>query len=156
MIYPTAQAKKKWLEGGNPEIEKSSLQFEGENLCEISSTASNVNDRSIPFIGLELDEKLDFKSHMNKIIKKAQKGIFGLSVARLDMNVSTKIKIYHSLVHSHLIQNLLVIGGVSAMLLKKLESVQRKALRIVFNKGRRDDVRPEMRNYKILSLRPRV
>ena len=96
----------------------------GEKLQRILSKSKEKENTSVSFVGLQLDETVDFQSHVKKIIKKANFGLFGLSLIRKEINKEGRLFIYHSLIQSHLMQNLLAYGRTSKKNIKKIEKIQ--------------------------------
>ena len=55
------------------------------------------------FIGLNLDDTLDWAEHIKSVRKKASSGCYGLSTAKHFVPLNARLNIYHSLIMSHLL-----------------------------------------------------
>ena len=88
----------------------------------------------ISFLGVIIDNKLKFNGHYEKVYKKAKNGLNGLILMKNKLNKAAKLNIYHSLIHSHFIYGaLLWIQNITKTQLKTLQTIQKKAIRIIFN-----------------------
>ena len=96
--------------------------------------SSITQAKQIEFLGVIIDENLNFEAHSNNVLKKAEKGLNALNSVKNFLNYQSKINIYHSLIHSHLAYcSLSWIPKIKATKLKKLVTLQKKALRSIFN-----------------------
>ena len=74
----------------------------------------NIMDVNIPFVqstrflGVYLDENLDWKYHSNQVYKKIQSNKQLLNISKNLMDLKTLIKIYYAHIHSHLNYRLIV------------------------------------------------
>ena len=88
----------------------------------------------ILFLGVTLDNKLSFNSHFKKTYDKMKKGLNGLTIARNILDYRSKMNIYHSLIHSHLSYCALIwIPNISKKQTKMLQTLQKRAIRNIFN-----------------------
>ena len=55
----------------------------------------------ITFLGIQIDNRLTFKGHFEKVYDKVKKGLNGLILTRNKLNLQAKLNIYHSLILSH-------------------------------------------------------
>ena len=89
--------------------------------------------KEIKFLGVIIDNKLNFSSHFNKVYDKVKKGLNGLIMVKNQLSQSAKLNVYHSLIHSHLDYCAMIwIANISKKQLKMLKVIQKKAIRIVF------------------------
>ena len=56
----------------------------------------------IRFLGVSIDNKLNFTPHFNKVYDKVKKGLNGLIMVKNQLSQKAKLNVYHSLIHSHL------------------------------------------------------
>ena len=102
---------------------------------EISLQIGNKNileSEELDFLGVTLDRKMKFKTHFNKIYKKAKQGLNGLIMTKRLLDYKSKIKVYHSLVHSHFNYCALIwISNITKKQLDMLTKLQKKAIRLV-------------------------
>ena len=86
------------------------------------------------FLGVIIDNKLKFKSHFNKVYDKVKKGLNGLLMAKNYLDCRSKLNIYHSLIHSHLSYCALIwLSSITKKQLQTLKTLQKKAIRIIYN-----------------------
>ena len=88
----------------------------------------------ISFLGIHIDNKLSFKQHYLKVYDKVKNGLNGLILTKHKLTYRAKMNIYNSLMHSHLSYGALIwISNINAKQLKSLATLQKKAMRIIFN-----------------------
>ena len=87
------------------------------------------------FLGIILDNKLDFKYQYEKIYEKAKLGLNGLILTKNQLNQRAKTMIYNSLIHSHFMYGSLIwLNYLTNKQINSLKTIQKKALRIIHNK----------------------
>ena len=86
---------------------------------------------SVRFLGVEIDEKLKFKKHINIISSKVAKSTGILFKLRQYLPLRTLISVYRSLVETHLNYCTLIFGNAYDTHIHSLEVAQRKCIRIV-------------------------
>ena len=88
----------------------------------------------IVFLGITLDNKLSFNSQFKKIYNKMKKGLNGLTMSSNILDYRLKMNIYHSLIHSHLNYCAPIwIPNITKKQTKMLQTLQKRAIRIIFN-----------------------
>ena len=93
-----------------------------------------TQNNQIEFLGVIIDEDLNFNYHYNKVFKKVEKGLNALISVKNFLTYKAKLNIYHSLIHSHFSYCALSwMPNIKQQQLKKLILKQKKALRILFN-----------------------
>jgi len=91
--------------------------------------------KEIKFLGVIIDNKLNFSPHFNKVYDSVKKGLNGLIMVKNQLNQTAKLKVYHSLIHSHLDYCAMIwISNISKKQLNMLKVIQKKAIRIVYGK----------------------
>lgn len=106
-----------------------------EDISPVSYASNTLN--LLPekkFLGIYLDPKLKFETHINYIIKNASKGLNILrSLAGVHWGSDPKIlsMLYKSIVRSHFDYSALAYMNANISLLKKLDVFQNRALRII-------------------------
>ena len=99
------------------------LQFEN---CEIKKVACTK------FLGLMLDERLIWREHIEMIVRKIQPVIRTFARIRNYLPSELKRKVYFALVHSHFCFLANVWGHCAERGVKRLEILQKRALKILF------------------------
>lgn len=84
------------------------------------------------YLGLVMDEKLNWKNHFTYLKSKLSPFIFVLRRARYDLPLRTKLSLYYSYIHSHLTYLVSIWGFSNTSLLESLQRVQNKSLRSIF------------------------
>ena len=98
----------------------------------------DIMDVKIPFVqftkflGVYLDENLDWKYHSNQVYNKIQSNKQLLNISKNFMDVHTLIKIYYAHIHSHLSYGLIVWGSMlNKTSLNDLEHLQKACIWLV-------------------------
>ena len=77
----------------------------------VSKTSSNISNQknaipakvsTIKFIGITVDENLTFKDHVNNTASKISKSVGVMRRLHCQLPANVMVKLYYSLVHSHL------------------------------------------------------
>ena len=85
------------------------------------------------FLGVIIDKNLTFKSHFQKVLDKVKQGVNALIYSKQILNYHSKLQIYHSLCHSHLMY--CCLGWMPKLNKKQIQSLvtlQKRALRSIF------------------------
>lgn len=104
--------------------------------------------QSFKFLGIVIDENLNWKSHLNAIRGKVL-GALGI-LARLKnmLPPHTKMKIYHSLISCHLNYGLLLWGHRS----DDIVTLQKRAMRLIMNRKYNSHTEPLFKLLNIMKL----
>ena len=92
-----------------------------------------VSSKSVNLLGLTIDNKLKFGIHINNICKVASVTIKGFGRIRNRLNLSQAKILYKPLILSHFNYCCLVWMFCSKTLQNKINQIQKRALRIVYN-----------------------
>ena len=86
------------------------------------------------FLGLILDTSLRFQSQFKKVVEKVKKGVNAIIMTKNTLTYQAKLKLYHSLVHSHLLYcNQIWLQKINAKEMNQLKVLQKRAIRALFN-----------------------
>ena len=89
----------------------------------------------LKFLGITLDKSLNFNTHFQNTYKKALHGLRGLILTKNFLTYKAKCAIYHSLIHTHLAYcSIIWINEIKKGQLNQLKKLQKKAIRVIFNK----------------------
>lgn len=106
----------------------------------------------VKYLGLYIDEHLKWKVHIDMVIKKVLPAISALH--RLyALQVNIKRAVYFSLIHSHLQYLSIIWGSAAKTILRPLQIIQTKALKIVYNYPRLTPTISVFSNANILPIR---
>ena len=86
---------------------------------------------SYKYLGVTIDKNLDWKSHVKYISTKIFKACGALAKIRNCVRIDVLKNVYHALVHSYLLYGILVWGHAAPSVLKPLEILANKAIRIM-------------------------
>lgn len=111
-----------------------------------NTTLENVNEFN--FLGLMINNKMDWNSHINMISSKINRNIGIIRRLRHLVPPHTLTTLYYTLVHPHLTYMLLAWGYDSST----IETEQKKALRLIHNKHHLAHTEPLLRKSNILKL----
>lgn len=86
----------------------------------------------VRYLGLIIDEELNWKQHHEFLRKKLTPFLFVLRRTRYSLSFKTKLSLYYSYIHSHLSYLVSIWGYCNATLLDRLQVLQNKAVRSLF------------------------
>ena len=87
--------------------------------------------KSTKFLGVIIDEFLNWAEHINTVKTKISRGIGILCKARRVLKTSTLVTLYYSFVYPYINYCIEVRGGASDKSIKSLFKVQKRAVRII-------------------------
>ena len=92
-----------------------------------------IRQSKILFLGVIIDEKLRFNSHVQKVCSKVSKSIGILNRVKCDLPLSTLKTLYYSFIYPFIHYCILIWGCAFNIHLKPLITLQKKAIRIINN-----------------------
>ena len=94
-----------------------------------------TNSIESKFLGITLDQNLNWSSHVNQLILKLKKNLNLLKLSRNMMTQASKLLVYHSHLESHIKYGILLWNNeASNGQLNRIQKIQNKALQYVTNK----------------------
>ena len=108
--------------------------------------------KSLRYLGVMLDNKLDFNEHINNMVKKLNSSLFVLRYLSKFCVKSLLMLVYHSLFVSHLNYCISVWSNGPKKLVSKLFILQKKALRTIFSIRQDDTCRHLFKEHKLMTL----
>jgi len=112
-----------------------------------------INNSPTPyakFLGVLIDPKLSFKTHINHVIKKVSTALYFLRGAKKVLNQRALKFIYYALFHSHLIYASQLWSCCNESLLKPIVTKQKMAVRILSNAKYNSHTEPLFKKLNIL------
>ena len=106
----------------------------------------------IKYLGVIIDENINWKPHIDYLAKKLRYVVLILSKIRGVANLKLRKIIYFALFQSRLQYCLSVFGGTYKTTLKPLQTLQKKAIRLITNSERFSHTAPLFSETKILTL----
>ena len=85
--------------------------------------------RNTKFLGIYIDDGLEWGDHINHITKKIASGADVLQAVKRYLSLDNMKSLYHSLIHSHLTYGTIIWGSAFKYRLHKVEILQKKAIR---------------------------
>ena len=98
----------------------------------INDTVVN-SETSVKLLGVHIDSRLNFNNHITHICKKAGKQINALARLSSTLSMEVKYRVFETFILSHFNFCPIVWHFCSAEDLKRIENVQKRALRFVLN-----------------------
>ena len=118
----------------------------------IQRVGSNLEEQSIRFLGVWVDDHLNFSQHILKIRVKLVLANYQLSQCKVNTPLDIKLGIYHSLFESHIRFGAVLFGTAPESDLKVIFTLQKKALRTLSNSHFRAHTNPLFHSLRILKL----
>ena len=113
-----------------PKPEELELEKQQFTLRIHNNKIKRVNE--IKFLGVVIDENLNWNSHINKLLKKLSCSTGVLNLIKNNIPEELYKDLYCTLFESHLAYGITVWGGVTKSKLDKIFKVQKKCIRILF------------------------
>ena len=104
------------------------------------------------FSGVLFDKKLSWANHIDSIKMKISKGIGILNKAKIYINLSTLVTLYHSFIHPYLTYRLEVWGGAGDVYLLSLFKLQKRVVRIMKSLPHRAHTEHIFLDLKLLNI----
>ena len=96
-----------------------------------NNTQIIIKTTVVKYLGVTLDDSLNFKNHLSALQSKISRSIDILFKLRQFMPRSVLLKLYYSFVHAHLLHTLPIWASTYPTYLKRLQVLQNKAMRII-------------------------
>ena len=120
------------------------ISIKGKSLTKIDSTK---------FLGLYIDEHLDWSTHIKHLLTKLSSGLYSLNMTKNLIPYNSKKLLYYANIQSHLNYGMCVWGPMlTKRNVKKLQVQQNKAVRALFNLNYRATLAPYFKKANILTI----
>lgn len=113
----------------------------------------NADEKSIKVLGVFLDDKLNFKIHMNMVHTKISRSLYTLKQMRFLLDGRHLKLLFSSYLKSHIDYCDIFYCLCNKSTLNPLEMIYKKAIRILSGSGYRDHTKPLFLDNKILPIR---
>ena len=127
-----------------------SIPLKLPNLTVNSSSIKRV--QSTKFLGVIIDQHVNWKEHINLIKSKVSKNLGVMYKAKDFLNQNCLKKLYFSFIHAYINYCNIAWASNFKTYLKKLYTIQKKASRIIMNKHIYAEARPLMKRLFILNV----
>jgi hypothetical protein len=120
------------------------------NNVPILRSGYGMQEESVKLLGVEIDENLDWRRHIQAVLKKISKGNYLLWRHNNKLSTQMKKVIYESFIRCHLLYGITVWGGAKKIVLKPLRQLVSK----IWSKfGRRNmHTLNRLYNFKLLKI----
>jgi len=88
-------------------------------------------EKSTKYLGVIIDENLNWKSHVSLIESKIKRGVGVISRLRHTVTKTILINLYYSLIHPYLLYGLVAWGNTYSTTLQPLLNLQKKVVRLI-------------------------
>ena len=112
-------------EGGQTYVNKSRVNKHNNN-CPIERIGDDCKETSFKFVGIKIDEFLQYKDHIKSVKAKLSSATFALSKVKNLLPENTKLTIYNSLFKSHLEYCNIAWGKANTSMVTEIQSLQKK------------------------------
>ena len=97
----------------------------------LSQIGKDFEEHSTKFLGLNIDESLTWKYHLNCINNKIARALFQIKQAKNILPVNSLRTLYLTMVHPYLSYGILGWGNASSTALKRTTNLQKRAIRTI-------------------------
>ena len=105
----------------------------------------------VKYLGVFIDENLNWKKHINETSTKLIEGNAMLSKLRHFVNKDIMLSVYYGIFHSHLAY-LFLVWGQAKFSLNRITLLQKRAIRILHSAAYRDHTSPVFHRSKVLKF----
>ena len=124
------------------------IKLEGVNIEQISHSSKETGFK---FLGLIVDESLNWKQHIDYLHNKLRKAYFSLCRIKNLFPLKLKLLLFNALFKSHIEYGIQVWGQGTGI--KKIETMQKKMVRTLFTKSGFGHTEPIMKRLGILKVK---
>ena len=106
--------------------------------------------RAYKLLGIYFDEHLTLNHHVNYLRNKLSRSMYCIRQAKNLLTKKSLKSLYYALVHSHLTYCPTILGIINAKNRKQIETIQKKAIRVITNSKYNDHTAPLFKKLNIL------
>jgi hypothetical protein len=134
IIFHT-KGKKLNLEGLNVlfNLNEIGKQQNPEKIIKLELVGNNQNEKNYKYLGVLIDEHLNFNDNTDLLCNKLSKAVFQLRLAKSYVTKKHLLTLYHALFNSHLWYCTIILSCTSQSNLNRIQILQKKAIRVVAN-----------------------
>ena len=122
-----------------------------DNLIKLGSQCIETLN-SCKFLGVHIDSKLSFKTHIDLVINKISRNTGIFYKIRDNLPMKARINYYYSFFYPYLIYNVLTFGSTYECHLAKLITQQKRIIRAIANSDFHDHTDPLFYGLKLLKF----
>lgn len=107
---------------------------------------------SIKFLGINIDEKLNWTTHLSLVNKRISHSLMAIRQVKYYLPLSSLRTLYFALIHPHLMYGIIAWGNAKQTHIKRTQILQKRALRYITQSQYNDHTDPLFKTTKILKL----
>ncbi len=107
--------------------------------------------RAYKLLGIFLDENLNLNSHVTHLCNKLARSVYCIRQAKAILSTPALKSLYYALIHSHLTYCPIIISITNTKNRKRIETVQKKAIRLISKSRYNAHTGPLFKQHNILS-----
>lgn len=115
-----------------------SLNFNNEDF--FIETIPNNSESSIRILGFDIDNKLNFDSHIDKIKSKLLSALHCVRSLKPYLNLDQLIQFYFAHIHSHITYSAIILSMASQQNIRMLQVLQNRVLRLMLGVSNRTNI----------------
>ena len=108
--------------------------------------------KTTKFLGMLIDSKLDWHSHINNVRSKISKSLYGLNCVKHILPRKHLLTLYYSMVHPFIEYGLLMWGGTHKTYIHQIAVMQKKAIRAINKLSYNEHTNEYFLDMKILKV----
>lgn len=147
-----------WLDNNNLKINTNKTKYIQFRTIQQQRITLNINHNNekieqshiIKFLGLNLDENINWKSQINVVCGKINKFVYALRKIKKVTSIKTALIVYHSYVGSIIRYGILLWGNSCDM--RRAFIAQKKCIRAIWEMDQMESCRSIFKKHKILTL----
>jgi hypothetical protein len=124
-----------------------SLMIDGEQIARVTT---------MKYLGVVIDENLDFKQHVDTTIKKMANKLGFLARIQQKLTKTAKITVYNSIISPHLDNCSSILFLANEEYLNRMQIIQNRTIRIILRCHRRTHVKTMLDNLEWQSTKQRI
>lgn len=136
--------------GKSNSLNKAAADIENLNIVIDGEKLERVN--SIKYLGVIVDNKLEFKEHAQYICNKMSFKLHTLQQIARDMSLNVKFRLYKALIAPQLSYCGTIFCHLNLNEIKKFQCIQNRAMRFILKVGRRTEINQMLNALNILSV----
>ncbi len=113
---------------------------------------TNCTNKYFKFVGLKIDEFLNWDYQIEHVSNKIASSIFALNQIKNILPLNIRLLVYNALVRPHIEYGIITWGGVKNAKLQKIKSLQKRAIRAVNNSSFKAHSDPIFFRLELLNL----
>ena len=119
------------------------LKIGNDSISQVTSTK---------FLGINIDEKLNWRAHLSTINKRVCHSLMAIRQVKHYLPLSSLRTLYFALIHPHLLYGILAWGNAKQIHIKRTQILQKRALRYITKSQYNDHTDPLFKATRILKL----